>query len=105
MTLYDGPSKTSPIISDVDFYCGMVQPNTLLSTSHEILVHFQSDNDGNVGNGFELTYAERDANFVLWGINKKRIHILKHYLLLQRHSFIDFTYSKIEKSKKINWRF
>ena len=65
MTLYDGPSKTSPIISDVDFYCGMVQPNPLLSTSHEILVHFQSDNDGNVGNGFELTYAERDANFVL----------------------------------------
>ena len=52
MKLYDGNSKAAVIIG---YFCGSTIPTSQLSSTNEVLIHFQSD--GSVTrNGFKLKY-------------------------------------------------
>ena len=62
MTIYDGGSSTSPMIGK---YCGNSIPPSHVSSSNEVLIHFQSD--GYVTrDGFKMEYnpsgEEKDIN-------------------------------------------
>ena len=53
MTIYDGGSSTSPMIGK---YCGNSIPPSHVSSSNEVLIHFQSDPDCCTGAGFKMEY-------------------------------------------------
>ena len=52
LTIYDGDSSTSSMMGK---YCGDSIPHSHVSSSNEILVHFQSD-EGVTYNGFKMEY-------------------------------------------------
>ena len=52
MTIYDGDSNTSSIMGK---YCGDSIPPVHVSSSNEILIHFQSDGH-TTGAGFQIEY-------------------------------------------------
>ena len=51
LTMYDGGSITSPLIGE---YCNYIPPD-IITTSHEIFVHFETD-EGNIDVGFKIMY-------------------------------------------------
>ena len=69
LTIYDGDSSTSPMMGK---YCGDSIPPSHVSSSNEVLIHFQSD--GSVKRaGFKMEYnpsgEEKDIN------SKKKLEI------------------------------
>ena len=52
LTLYDGNSNTAP---QIGVYCGQLPPS-LISTSNEAFLHFQSNSWNDNNNGFKLEY-------------------------------------------------
>ena len=52
MSIYDGGSKTSPMLGK---YCGHSTPPSHVSSSNKILIHFQSDH-GIYYDGFKMEY-------------------------------------------------
>ena len=52
MTIYDGASSTSPMMGE---YCGDSILPSHVSSSNEVLVHFQSDDSVTYG-GFKMEY-------------------------------------------------
>ena len=55
MTIYDGASSTSSMMGT---YCGDSIPPSHVSSSNEILIHFQSDYSGTEA-GFQMEYRPR----------------------------------------------
>ena len=62
LTIYDGGSSTSPMIGK---YCGNSIPPSHVSSSNEVLIHFQSDGSVTMA-GFKMEYnpsgEEKDIN-------------------------------------------
>ena len=52
LIIYDGASSTSPMIGK---YCGDSIPPSHVSSSNEVLIHFQSDGSVTYG-GFKMEY-------------------------------------------------
>ena len=50
--MYDGDSSTSPMMGK---FCGDLIPSSHVSSSNEILIHFQSDGSA-TGAGFKMKY-------------------------------------------------
>jgi hypothetical protein len=53
LTIYDGDSSTSPMMGK---YCGNSIPPSHVSSSNEVLIHFQSDPVCCTGAGFKMEY-------------------------------------------------
>ena len=55
LTIYDGASSTSPMMG---FYCGDSIPPSHVSSSNEILIHFEADNYNGNNYGFKMEYTQ-----------------------------------------------
>ena len=53
LTIYDGGSSTSPMMGK---YCGASIPPSHISSSKEIMVHFETDSYNGNENGFKMEY-------------------------------------------------
>ena len=53
LTIYDGGSSTSPMMGK---YCGASIPPSHISSSKEIMFHFETDNYNDYENGFKMEY-------------------------------------------------
>jgi hypothetical protein len=53
LTIYDGGLSTSPMMGK---YCGASIPPSHISSSKEIMVHFETDNYNGFENGFKMEY-------------------------------------------------
>ena len=53
LTIYDGGSSTSPMMGK---YCGDSVPPSHISSSKQIMVHFETNSYNGFNKGFELTY-------------------------------------------------
>ena len=55
LTIYDGDSSTSPMMGK---YCGDSIPPSLVSSSNEILIHFEADYYNGNNYGFKMEYTQ-----------------------------------------------
>ena len=72
LTIYDGGSTTSDLIGKL---CGnSLPPGQILSSTHELLFHFQTDFSG-VYDGFHIDYSTlcKSHRFILFATNKNSI--------------------------------
>jgi hypothetical protein len=53
LTIYDGASSTSSMMGK---YCGDSIPPSRVSSSNEMLIHFEADNSNGYNNGFKMEY-------------------------------------------------
>ena len=54
LTIYDGGSSTSPMMGK---YCGDSIPPSHVSSSNEILIHFEADWYNDYNHGFKMEYS------------------------------------------------
>ena len=83
LTIYDGASSTSPMMGE---YCGNSIPPSHVSSSNEVLVHFQSDDSVTYG-GFKMEYNPiRKQNILIQNnIERRKIKFWESFL-------VDFLY-------------
>ena len=53
LTIYDGGSSTSTMMGK---YCGASIPPSHISSSKEIMIHFETDNSDDNENGFKMEF-------------------------------------------------
>ena len=96
LTIYDGGSSTSPMIGK---YCGNSIPPSYVSSSNEMLIHFQSD-WGSAGSitGFKMEYNPLGKQNISIQ-NKTEYHGDRHRMLvtlfIYRHLYFSY---KIEQN-------
>ena len=59
LTIYDGDSSTSPMMGK---FCGDSIPPGHISSSKQIMVHFETNSFNDFNKGFELTYNPTSNN-------------------------------------------
>ena len=73
LTIYDGDSTSSSLIGK---FCGnSLPPGQILSSSNELLLHFQTDPWAGIYDGFHIEYSSlcKFHRFILFGTNKRSI--------------------------------
>ena len=102
LTIYDGGSSTSPMMGK---YCSDSIPPSHVSSSNEILTHFQSDG-GETHRGFQMEYnptgkqnTSSQNNTEFYG---NRYRVLRHSLFIGRFIFVCRKVIKITNSTLFN---
>ena len=99
MKLYDGNSKAAVIIG---YFCGSTIQNSQLSSTNEVLIHFQSD--GSVTrNGFKLEYQGYSkllckviSLFQTSCLEEIKIKIMVSFIVLSSKNMICSNFSKFQ---------
>ena len=73
LTIYDGGSTSSDLVG---IFCGNSLPPSHISSSHEVLIHFQTNSVGSY-DGFQIEYSTvcKFHRFILFVTNKIKISV------------------------------